>query len=128
RSAARITHAAFERDRDQLLRLDRELHRQLLQHVLDEAVDHQRHRFFLRQATLHAVEQHVLGDLRGGGLVLEQCRRVLRFDVGNGMRAALVADQQRVAGGEVARAGRLAMGADETAIGVLRLARSDALG
>src|SRR5258708_8409974 len=32
-----LSHAAFERDRDQLLRLDRELHRQLLHHVLDEA-------------------------------------------------------------------------------------------
>ena len=37
-------HAPLERDRDQLLRLDGELHRQLLQHVLDEAVDDQRRR------------------------------------------------------------------------------------
>src|SRR5271169_4441677 len=31
-----LTHAAFQRDRDQLLRLDRKFHRQLLQHVLDK--------------------------------------------------------------------------------------------
>ena len=40
---------AFERDRDQLLRLDGELHRQLLQHVLDEAVDDERHRLLRRR-------------------------------------------------------------------------------
>src|SRR5437016_4835004 len=34
--------AALEADRDQFLRLDRKLHRELLQHVLDETVDHQR--------------------------------------------------------------------------------------
>src|SRR5262245_66519689 len=56
-------HRPFQTDRDQLLRLDREFHRQLLQHVLDEAVDHQRHRFFLGEAALHAVEQRVLGTL-----------------------------------------------------------------
>ena len=39
--------AAFEADREQLLRLDRELHRQFLQHLLAEAVDDQRQRIFL---------------------------------------------------------------------------------
>ena len=43
--------------------------------------------------------------LEGGG-------RVLRFHIRHGVRAALVADQKRVAGGVVARAGRLAMGGD----------------
>src|SRR6186713_1095283 len=40
----RSADRTFEADRNQLLRLDRELHRQLLQHVFDEAVDHERHR------------------------------------------------------------------------------------
>ena len=44
-------------------RLDRELHRQLLQHV-PTAVDDERHRL-LRETALPAVEQNVLGDLRG---------------------------------------------------------------
>jgi hypothetical protein len=35
--------------------------------------------------------------------VLELRRRVLRFDVGHGVRAAVIADQQAVALGEVAR-------------------------
>src|SRR4051812_18039783 len=56
---------AFQADRDQLLRFDRELHRQLLQHVLDETVDHERHRLLGREAALTAVEQHLLGNLRG---------------------------------------------------------------
>src|SRR3954447_12000352 len=60
-----LSDRAFKRDRDQLLRLDREFHRQLLQHVLDEAVDDEADGLLLRQATLDAVEQHVLGDFRG---------------------------------------------------------------
>src|SRR4051794_7694682 len=71
---------AFEADRDQLLRLDRKFHRQLLQHVLDEAVDHERHRLLRRQPALAAVEQHLLGDLRCRRLVLEHRRGVLRLD------------------------------------------------
>src|ERR1700689_5300016 len=44
------------------------------------------------------------------------------------MRAAFVADQKQIAGGVVARAGGLAVGGDEAAIGVLRYAGGDALG
>src|SRR5262245_26544083 len=99
-----LSHAAFQADRDQLLRLDGEFHRQLLQHVLDEAIDHQRHRLLLRQAPLLAIEQRVLGNLRGGGLVLEYGGRVLRLDIRHGMSAAPAADQERDATGETARA------------------------
>src|SRR3974390_2118082 len=66
-----LSHAALERDRDQLLSFDRELHRQLLQNILDETVDHQRGRLLGGEPALHAVEQHLLGDLRSGGFVLE---------------------------------------------------------
>ncbi len=52
---------------------------------------------------------------------------VFALDVGHGVRAALVADQQRVAVGEVARAGRLAVSRDQAAIGVLRAPGGDAL-
>src|SRR3954466_8035089 len=38
---AALSNRTFEADRDQLLRLDGEFHRQLLQHVLDETVDHE---------------------------------------------------------------------------------------
>src|SRR5262249_11164935 len=44
-----LTDAPLQADRDQLLRLDRELHRELLQHVFDEAVDDERDRLLLRE-------------------------------------------------------------------------------
>src|ERR1700712_5011830 len=124
----RSTHAAFQRDRNQLLRLDCEFHRQLLQHVLHKAVDHEADGFLLAEPALDAIEQHVLGYLRGGRLVLEQGGGILGLDIGHGVRAAFVADQQRVAGREVAGSGCLAVRGDETAIGVLGDAGGDALG
>src|ERR1700733_9274938 len=102
-----LSNRSFQRDRDQLLRFHREFHRQLLQHVLHKAVDDETDRLFLTQAPLHAVKQHVLGNLRGRGFMLEQCGRILCFHIGHGMRAAFVADQKRVAGGEVSGAGGL---------------------
>ena len=126
--AMSLAHRAFQRDADQLLRFDGELHRQLLDDVLDEAVDDQRDRLFFGDAALHDVELLVLGNLRRRRLVLELRRRVLGFHVGHGVRAALVADQQRVAVGEVAGVGRLAVRRDLAAIGVLREAGGDALG
>ena len=54
--------------------------------------------------------------------------RVADFDIGDGVRAALVAQQQAVALGEVAGIRCLAVGRDLAAIGVVRIARRDALG
>src|SRR5437660_6041961 len=104
-----LSNRPFQRDRDQLLRLDRELHRQLLQHVLDEAIDDEADGLLLAQPTLGAIEQHVLGDFRRRRLVLEGPRRILRLHIVHGVRAAFVADQERVAGGVVARARCLAV-------------------
>ena len=67
--------AAFEADAEQLLRLDRELHRQLLEDFLAEAVDDHVHRVLGRDAALLAVEDLVLADLRRRGLVLDLRRR-----------------------------------------------------
>src|SRR5271170_2853245 len=47
-----LSDRALQRDRDQLLRLDREFHRQLLQHVFDETVDDKRGRLLRREPTL----------------------------------------------------------------------------
>src|SRR5271169_238644 len=120
--------AALQADRDQLLCLDREFHRQLLQYVLDEAVDDKRGCFLSRQSALPAVEQHFLGNLRGRGLVFEHGRGILRFDIGHGVRAAFVADEKRIAIGEVPGPGGAAMGGDKPAIGIVGMARGDALG
>src|SRR3546814_5566237 len=77
------------------------------------AVHHQGDGVRLRQAALAAVEQLVLADARGGRLVLDDRLAVLGLDVGHRVGAALVADQQRVALGEVARALRLGADAHE---------------
>src|SRR5208282_2804654 len=55
--------AAFEADCDQLLRLDRKLHRQLLQDIADESVDDQRRRLLRRQSPLQAIEKLLLRHL-----------------------------------------------------------------
>src|SRR5260221_1177299 len=88
-----LSNRTFEADRNQLLCFHREFHRQLLQRVLDETVDHEADGFFLAQAPLHAIEQHVFRNLGRGGFVLEQRRGVLGFDVGHGVPAAPVARQ-----------------------------------
>src|SRR6266446_2356547 len=90
-------HAPFQSDGDQLLGLDRELHRELLQHILDEPIDHQCDRILRRETALPAIEQRLLGDFRRRCLVLEHGGGVLGLDIGGGMGPALVADQERVA-------------------------------
>src|SRR5947209_1457296 len=75
------SNTSLEADRDQFLRLDGELHRQVLQHVLHESIDDERHGFLRREPALHAVEQRILGDLRGCRLVLENRGGILRLDI-----------------------------------------------
>ena len=60
--------------------------------------------------------------------MLHARRGVLDLDIGHGMRPALVADQQAVALGVVAAVGGARVHRHQTAIGVLRPARRDALG
>src|SRR5208337_4687019 len=120
--------AAFEADSDQLLRLDRKLHRQLLQDVADKPVDDQRRRLLGRQSPLQAIEKLVLRHLRGRRLVFDHRRCVLGFDVGHRMRAAFVADKERVAVGEIARASGEPVRRNLASIGVLRFSGRNALG
>ncbi len=56
----RSPNAAFETDGNELLRFGQELHRQLLEHVADEAVHDQRHRLFLGQSALQAIKQLIV--------------------------------------------------------------------
>src|SRR5215469_11314972 len=60
--------------------------------------------------------------------MLHARRRVLHFDVGEGVRAALVSDQQRVTLRVVARAGCALQDLYLSAIGVLTATGGDALG
>ena len=59
--------------------------------------------------------------------MLELSGGVLCFDVGHGVGAALIADQQAIALREVARVFGAAVGGDLTAIGILAFARADTL-
>ena len=65
---------------EKLLRFHGELHRQLAEDFLAEAVDDHVDRVFRRDAALAAVENLVLADLRRRRLVLDLGRRVLDFD------------------------------------------------
>src|SRR5215210_8811184 len=93
--------APLEVHGEQLLGLDGELHGELAEDLLAEAVDDHRDRVLGGDAALVAVEDLVLADLRGRRLVLHARRRVLHVDVREGVRAAPVADEERVALREV---------------------------
>src|SRR5215831_17486337 len=65
-----LPDAAFQTDVQQLLRLHRKLHRQLAEHTLAKAVHDHGNGIFGPQPTLAQVEELVVPDLRGGGLML----------------------------------------------------------
>ena len=115
----RSADRAFKADADQFLGLDGEFHREFLHHFLAEAVDDQRHGVFLADAALKAIEKLVLGDPRGCRLMLDLRARIARDDVGNGMRPAFVADEKRIALGEVPRILGRRLHMDKTSVAVL---------
>src|SRR3546814_2942669 len=80
---------------------DRELHGKLLQHFAAEAVHDQRHRILGGKPARHGVEQLIVADLGGCRLMLDLRRGVPHLDIGHGVRAAVVAQQQRITLGEV---------------------------
>src|SRR5690606_11485367 len=126
-SEGRSSDGAFQRYFQELLGFDGEFHRQLAEHLLAGAVDDHRDRVLLADAAATAIEQLVVADLGGRCLVLDGGRRVPDLDVGEGMGAALLADQHRVALGVVARALGAAVDLDQAAVGVLAAPRADAL-
>src|SRR3954468_2548201 len=91
-----LTDTAFQRDSEQLLRLHRELHRQLLENLSAESADDHRHRVLGADAALLAVKDLILTDLRRRRLVLEGSGVVLHLDVRERVGAALVADEHGV--------------------------------
>src|SRR5688500_5733924 len=122
-----LSNRTLEAHAQQFLRFDRELHRQLAEDFLAEAADDHVDGVFRRQAALPAVENLVLADLRRRRFVFHLRRGVADFEIREGVRAALVADEQRVALRVVARARRVLADADEAAIGVLAVAGGDPL-
>ena len=99
-----LTHRTFELQGQQLGGFDGELHGQLAEDVLAEAVDDHADGFFGGDAALLEVEQLLLTDLAGGGLVLHPGAAVLHFDLGEGAGAAGVPDEHGIALAEVAGA------------------------
>src|SRR5215208_1000949 len=125
--AISLADAVLELHPEQALRLDGELHGQLAEDVLAEAVDDERDGVLLRDAALLEVEQLLLADARGRRLVLDARRVVHDLDVRERVRARAPADEHRVALRVVARALRPGQHLDEPAVRVVRLARRDAL-
>src|ERR671937_1418124 len=114
-----LSHAVLKLQPEQALRLDGELHRQLAEHVLAEAVDDQGDGVLLRDAALLEVEELLLADARGRRLVLDARRVVHHLDVGEGVRARAAADEHRVALRVVARALGPGQDLDEAAVRVV---------
>src|SRR5690606_6492642 len=123
----KLADRALEADVQQILRLDRELHRQLLEDLAAESVDDHIDRVFLGEAALPTVEELVFADLGGRRLVLDARRALPRLDIRERTRAAAIAEQQRIALRVVPCAFRGRHDPDEPAICVLSSARGDAL-
>src|SRR5689334_5790728 len=94
--------ASFECYSQQLLRFQRELHRQLLEYFLAEAADNHAHRLLRAEAALLQIEDLVFTDLRRRRFVLDDRAVVRDLDVRERVRAAAIADEHRVALGVVA--------------------------
>src|ERR1035438_758337 len=100
-----LSDASFETDSKQLLGFHGELHGQLAEDLFAEAVHDHGDRVFGGNAALPAIENLVFADLRSGCLVLHLRRRILHFEVGERVRAALIAQQHGIALRIVARVG-----------------------
>src|SRR4051812_40975032 len=114
-----LSDASLQRDAQQLLRFDRELHWQLAEDFPAEPADDQVDRVLGREAALATVKDLILSDLRRRRFVLYFGGRVFDLEVRKGVGPALVADEQRVALRVVARAPRLFGDLDQPAIRVL---------
>src|SRR2546421_12794650 len=99
------SYAALEADSEQLLRFDGKLHRPLAKDFFAETIHNHVDRVLGREAALVAVKDLVLADFRSRGLMFDARAGVLHLDIGEGVRAAFVAEQERIALGEVARVG-----------------------
>src|SRR5262245_43618193 len=120
-------HAAFEAHAQEPRRLDRELHREVLEDFLAEAVHDHRHRVLAGQPPLLAVEQLVLADALRGRLVLHRGRAVAELDVGKGVGSAAIPQQHGIALRVVPRVGRAGQHLDQPAVRVAPFAGRDSL-
>src|SRR3990172_1770590 len=120
-------NTALQRDAQQFLRLDGEFHRQLPEDLPAEPAHNQVDRLVCGQPALAAVEELVVANLRRRRLVLDASGRVPDLEIREGVRAAPVAEEQRVALRVVARPDRALRNPYEPAIGVLAVPGRNAL-
>src|SRR5690348_11961093 len=126
-AARRSSDASFEADAEQLLRFDRELHRQLAEDALAEAVDDHRDGVLSFQPALTKIKELVFADFRRGRFVFHARRRSPHFNVRKCVRAAFIADQKRTALRVIARALRVLENLHLAAIRVLAKACGNSL-
>src|SRR5215831_7809455 len=125
---AALANRSLQADAEKLLRFHGELHRQLLEDLLAEAVDDHRHGVFRGNAARLEIKDLILTDLRRRRLVLHLRGGVADLDVREGVRAAFVADQERIALRVIARVVRLSQNLDLAAVAVLSVPGRDTLG
>ena len=114
-----LSDRAFQRDLQQLLRLNGKFHRQLVHHFLGIAVDNQSDGILGRNTALVAVEHLYFIDFRSGSFMFHYRRIVLHVDVRERVRTASVAQQQAVALRIVAAVGSVLGNLHRTAVAVL---------
>ena len=102
---------------------DGELHREAGKDLVGVAVDDQADSVLRAEASLVAVEELLVADLRGRGLVLHDGCRIGALDVRERVGSALGADQKAVALRVVARALRSGVHPDESTVAVLAVTR-----
>src|SRR5450755_2318409 len=119
---------SFQAHAEQILCLDREFHRQFFEHDFTEATDDHIDRILGGNSALQAIEQLILANFGGAGLMFDRRGRILHFHIGEGVRRAFRAHQQRVALRKIAGAGRARQNFHQAAIGVLCVTGGDALG
>src|SRR5207237_2920187 len=91
-----LADASFERNSEQRLRLQRKLHRQLLEYFLAEPRNDHRHRLLGAEPALLQIEDLIFADLRRARLVLHDRRVVPYLDIRERVRAAPIADEHRI--------------------------------
>src|SRR4029453_11435137 len=92
-----LAYRSLERHAQELLCFNREFHRELAEDLFAEATDDHVDRILERQAALAKIEDLILANLRRGRFVLDTRGCVADFEIRERVRAAFVADEQRIA-------------------------------
>ena len=127
-SESGLSHRAFEGNLEEFLGFDGELHGQFVHYLFGVTVDDEADSVFEGDSPLLAVEELVFVDLGGGGFVLHRCRGVGDDHVREGVCAALIAQEERVALAVVAGVLGMKTHLDESAVRILAMSGGDTFG